>query len=51
MDDLEKLKLCAIWLIKNLCIDTNAESAKYETDITHEEKNLGRYKITIKKIK
>jgi hypothetical protein len=41
---------CSIWLIKNLCLDTNAESAVLEQDITHEGKNMGRYQITIKKL-
>lgn len=51
MEELQKLTLCAIWLIKTLCIDTNAVSAKYETNVIHEGKDMGRYKITIEKIK
>lgn len=43
--------MCAIWLVKHLCIDTNAETAKLEQNIIHEGKDLGRYKITIEKVK
>jgi hypothetical protein len=49
--DMDKLTLTSIWLIKNLCIDTNADVANLEQDITFEGKKIGRYKITIKKIK
>lgn len=41
---------CAIYLAKTLCIDTNATTAKLEQTITHEGKEIGRYKITIKKV-
>lgn len=41
---------CAICLIKNLCIETNADKVNLEQDITFEGKKLGRYKITIEKI-
>lgn len=47
---LQLMTQCSIWLIKHLCIDTNATSANLEQDITHEGKKLGRYKITIEKI-
>lgn len=50
MNEIEKMEMCAIWLIKNLCIDTNAVTAKLEQDITHEGKEMGRYKITIEKL-
>ncbi len=50
MDEIEKMKMCAIWLIKNLCIDTNATTSKLEQTITHEGKDIGRYKITIEKV-
>lgn len=52
-EDKKELSLmfqCAIYLIKNLCIDTNSTIAKLEQDITHEGKKIGRYKITIKKL-
>ena len=50
---INKIKLmeqCSIWLIKNLCIDTNAETAKIEQDITFKGKKMGKYKITIEKL-
>lgn len=45
--DIEKMTMCSIWLIKKLCIDTNATVAKLEQDITDKGENIGRYKITI----
>lgn len=39
-----------IWLIKNLCIDTNADTAKIEQDVTFEGKKVGDYRITIEKL-
>lgn len=47
---MHNLNTVAIWLIKKLCIDPNATSAIYKTDITHLGKHLGKYKITIEKI-
>lgn len=47
---MDTITQCIIYLIKNLCIDTNAETAKLEQDITFEGKKVGRYRITIKKI-
>lgn len=49
-EDLQKMKICAIWLIKNLCIDTDADSADLEQGVTHQGKSIGRYKITIAKL-
>ena len=46
----EMMTAFSIWLIKTLCIDTNATIANIEQDIIYEGKNLGRYKITIKKL-
>jgi len=48
---MDNLKQVSIWLIKTLCIDTNAEKATLTEDITFEGKKIGRYEITIKKIK
>ncbi len=47
---MDTMTQCAIWLIKNLCLDTNATTAKLEQDVTFEGNKLGRYKITIEKI-
>lgn len=51
MNPIEKMTMCAIWLIKYLCIDTNATTAKLEQEVTFEGKVLGTYKITIEKVK
>lgn len=40
----------AIWLIKKLCIDTNADKATLTQDITHKGNSIGTYKIMIEKI-
>ncbi len=49
---LENVNMCAIYLVKTLCVDTNAETAKYTLSGFHDkEKTLGDYEITIKKIK
>jgi len=50
MTELEKMKMCSIWLIKHLCLDTNADTATLEQDITKDEMKIGTYKITIEKI-
>lgn len=47
---MDKLTTVTIWLIKTLCVDTNAEVARLEQDITFEGKKIGRYKITVEKI-
>lgn len=49
-DKIKKMRLCAIWLIKNLCIDTAAEKAIITQDILWKGKKLGDYKITIERI-
>lgn len=49
-DQLQKMELCSIWLIKHLCIDTEAKTATLEQDITHFGKTIGRYKLTISKL-
>lgn len=49
-DDMEKLTMVALWLIKILCLDTNATTASVEQDVTHQGKEVGRYKITVKKL-
>jgi len=49
-DQLKLMEQCSIWLIKNLCIDTNASTAKLEQDITFQGKKMGKYKITIEKV-
>jgi hypothetical protein len=50
MEELKKMELCAIWLIKRLCLETNAEKAELTQDITHEGKPIGTYRITIEKV-
>jgi hypothetical protein len=40
----------AVFLIKTLCLDTNAAEAIITKTITHYGKRVGRYSITIKKI-
>lgn len=46
----EKINLCAIFLVKALCIDTNATKAKYTLEkFTDGKQILGDYEITIKK--
>lgn len=42
---------CCIWLVKNLCIDTNAEKASVEQEMTYLGKSIGTYRVTIEKIK
>lgn len=49
--ELEMMNAFSIWLIKTLCIDTNATTVKIEQDITFKGKKIGRYKITIEKLK
>lgn len=51
MEKMEKMTMCAIWLIKYLCLETNATKAKLEQNITLKGEKLGRYRITIEKIK
>lgn len=50
MNQIEKMNMCAIWLIKHLCIETNATTASLEQDITYEGKKLGRYRVTIEEL-
>lgn len=45
----DKMKMCSILLIKMMCIDTNADTAKLEQTITYKGTKVGRYKITIQK--
>jgi hypothetical protein len=41
---------CAIFLIKTLCLDTNATEANITQDLTHYGKTVGRYRVTITKL-
>lgn len=41
---------CATFLVKALCLDTNATEATITQNLTHYSKSIGRYRITIKKI-
>jgi len=50
-EELSLVMRCALFLIKNLCIDTNAETAKMEQEVTFEGKKIGRYLITVEKLK
>lgn len=48
---LDNLQQVAIWLIKTLCLDTNATEANYEVKgLNHLGKEMGDYKITIKRL-
>lgn len=49
-NEVEKMTMCAIWLIKNLCIETQATRSVLDQDITHFGEKIGRYRITIEKI-
>ena len=49
--ELERVRLYAIALVKLLCIDTEADKAELEQNISFKGKDLGRYRITIKKIR
>lgn len=49
-DILKQTELCALFLIKNLCIETNAETAHITQDVTFQDKPIGTYKITIEKV-
>lgn len=48
--ELNLVSQCGIYLVKTLCIETNATTAKLEQTITNNDKEVGRYKITIEKI-
>jgi hypothetical protein len=39
-----------IFLVKTLCLDTNATEATITQNITHYGKRIGRYRITIAKV-
>lgn len=40
----------AIWLIKKLCIDTNATKATLTQDVIFKGESIGTYKITVEKL-
>lgn len=44
------MKLCCMWLIKKLVLDTNAKKATITQDMTHEDIYIGTYKITIEHV-
>lgn len=49
----EKLNAICIWLIKKLCIDTNADEVKITQENFHNKKTgkvYGTYEIIIKKV-
>lgn len=50
MEEMTKMKLCAMWLIKKLLLDTNAKKATITQDMTHEDIYIGTYKITIEHV-
>ena len=50
MKNMNDLQTVCIWLIKKLCLDTEAETASIEQDITFKGEKIGRYKITITKL-
>jgi hypothetical protein len=47
---LKHVDRCAVFLIKTLCLDTNATQASITQTITHYGKRVGRYCITIETI-
>ena len=50
LKEIERVKLYEIALVKLLCIDTEADEASLEQNITFKGKDVGRYRLTIKKI-
>jgi hypothetical protein len=51
-DKVNDMNICAMWLIKNLCLDTNAETATITQENVHGPggKNYGDYEIVIRKV-
>ncbi|MDR6305918.1 hypothetical protein GGQ85_003644 [Nitrobacter vulgaris] len=47
---LKHIDRCAMFLIKALCLDNDADEAIITKTITYYGKRVGRYSITIKKI-
>lgn len=47
---LKHIERSAVFLIKTLCLDTNATEATVTQTITHYGKRVGRYRINIEKI-
>jgi hypothetical protein len=47
---MENIQTVGMWLIKKLCIDTDATTATLELDMTFEGKPIGTYRITIEQI-
>jgi len=41
---------CCIWLIKHLCIDTEATNSSVVQNITKDGVFIGRYKISIERV-
>ena len=52
METQDKIYQIAIWLVKTLCLDTNADKATYTLkDFRHKDGwDLGDWQITVKKI-
>lgn len=49
-NQLEKVNLCAMFLVKTLCVDTNATEAKYTLEkFNREGEILGDYELLIRK--
>ena len=47
---LKQVDRSAVFLIKTLCLETNASEATITQSITHYRRRIGRYRITIEKI-
>lgn len=51
MNEAEKVNAICFWLIKTLCIDTNADSARIEQKGFHDKtKVYGDYEIIVRKL-
>jgi len=49
-DILKQTELCALFLIKQLCLETNAEKATITQEVTFQDKAIGTYKLTVEKV-
>lgn len=49
---MEDLNTICFWLIKTLCVETNADEAKHTlTGVTYKGEDLGDYEIIVRKKK
>ena len=52
-NSMDEIQVVAYWLIKNLCLDTKADSAKYELNGFHDKEGnqYGDWEIIVRKKK